>query len=111
MVSYDIHITRKKYWSDSEGPIISLDEWVSYVATDPEIVHDDDNESEDFLYISHPDGPWALWWNPRGEIMTSSVDDATMAKLIAIALALEAWVLGDDDEQYIRVGESPLPAT
>jgi len=110
-VSYDIHITRKKYWSDSEGPMISLDEWISYVERDPEIVHDDENEAEDFLYVAHPEGPWALWWNPRGEIMTSSVDDATMAKLIAIALALEARVLGDDDEQYIRVGESPIPAT
>lgn len=60
-MSYDIHITRKKDWSDDEGPEISLEEWVAYVAGDPEIEQDTENDPEDFLFLAHPDGPWGLW--------------------------------------------------
>lgn len=107
-MSYDIHITRKNNWLDEIGPRISLEEWVAYVAGDPEIGHDAENGPEDFLYLGHPDGPWALWWNPRGEIMTSRVDDAILAKLIRIAASLEARVIGDDGEHYVKVGESAI---
>lgn len=109
-MSYDLHVTRKAHWADVDGPGISLAEWTTFAAGDPELVPDPDNDVEDFLWIAHPGGPWALWWNARGEIMTSSVDEPVLGKLLAIAAALGARVLGDDDEHYVAVGTDPLPA-
>jgi len=36
-MGYEVHITRKECWFDSEGPKISMAEWRSYVADDPEL--------------------------------------------------------------------------
>jgi hypothetical protein len=38
-MGYDLHITRKANWFDA-SPSIALDEWLEYVASDPEIQHD-----------------------------------------------------------------------
>jgi hypothetical protein len=36
-VGYDVHITRAGESSDSEATPITLDEWLAYVASDPEM--------------------------------------------------------------------------
>ena len=33
-MGYDVHITRKNDWSDTEGPVITRDEWFEYVGGD-----------------------------------------------------------------------------
>ena len=109
-MSYTLHVTRKARWADADGPTITLGEFTALAAGDPELAPDPDNDVEDFLWLAHPGGPWALWWHARGEIMTSSVDAHVLGKLLAIATALDARVLGDDDEQYVAVGAEPLPA-
>ncbi|WP_261332540.1 hypothetical protein [Rhizobium leguminosarum] len=37
-MGYDLHITRKVNWFDA-SPSITLDDWLEYVANDPEIQH------------------------------------------------------------------------
>ena|GEM_PF-2686269 len=39
-MGYDLHITRKEFWADKEGSIITLEEWQQYVATDPDLASD-----------------------------------------------------------------------
>ncbi len=36
-MGYDVHITRKKNWWNEDGPAISMQEWESLVANDPEM--------------------------------------------------------------------------
>jgi hypothetical protein len=99
-MGYDLHITRKEFWADEEGETIRLDEWQRYVASDSEIESDPDNPGhENYVLASHPER-WPLWWWKDGEIYTKNPDDEVIAKLVQIADALRARVLGDDDEIY-----------
>jgi len=65
-MGYDLHIIRKDYWAE-EGPVISFNEWLSYVSEDKEIDKDPENGDYDFLYVTHPVEPMPLWWE-RGEV-------------------------------------------
>ncbi len=93
-------ITRRKWWADeATGDAISLAEWSQYVALDPEIQGDRENQAEDFLFLTHSETSIPLWWR-RGEVYTKNPDDTTVAKWVQIAKVLGARVLGDDDEIY-----------
>jgi hypothetical protein len=110
-MGYDLHITRKEYWASPEGPVIPLSEWTAYVATDPEIVQDWDNDGpENTRFISHPD-QWPIWWSERGEIYTKNPDPLVIAKLVQIAKRLDARVVGDNDEIYGLDPEDPTKPT
>jgi hypothetical protein len=37
-MGYDVHITRKKFWADEHGLEITAEEWLQYVAGDPNFV-------------------------------------------------------------------------
>jgi len=61
---------------------------------------DPDNPgSENYVLASHPE-QWPRWWDRSGEVNTKNPDEAVIAKLVVIAKALNARVLGDDDEIY-----------
>lgn len=99
-MGYDLHITRKESWADPDGPVLTLDEWLHYVASDKEISRDADNSEHDFLFTR---GAFTapLWWRPDlGEIYTKNPDDLLIEKMVEIAKRLKARVLGDDDEEY-----------
>jgi len=99
-MGYDLHITRKEFWAGAEGPEISLSDWESYVRNDPEVEADLDNPGkENYLFHFHQHR-WPLWWDARGEIYTKNPEPEMIAKLVQIATALGAKVLGDDDEIY-----------
>ena len=99
-MGYTFHITRKEYWSDDDGPRIALVEWLDYVSTDSEIVADPiTRDPEKYVLVSRPE-PWPLWWTKSGEIQTTNPDEGVIGKLVEIAEALDARVLGDDDEIY-----------
>ena len=36
-MGYDVHITRAEHWTESDSTPIGLDEWLSYVGSDPEM--------------------------------------------------------------------------
>lgn len=99
-MGYDLHITRKEFWSDEDGATITLDEWREYVSRDPDIVADPHNPGlEHYVLITHSER-WPLWWDRSGEVNAKNPDEAVIAKLVQIARALDAKVLGDDDEIY-----------
>jgi hypothetical protein len=99
-LGYDLHITRKEFWSDENGPVITLEEWAAYVASDPTVRPDPDNPGIENYVVTSEAGNWPLWWNPSGEIFTKNPDDHAIAKMVRIARALDARVLGDDEEIY-----------
>jgi len=107
-MGYDLHVTRKEFWADDEGPVISLDEWLAYRAKDPDIIPDCENPGPEYaLFVAHSQH-WPIWWDESGEICTKNPDARVIAKLVQIAESLGAKVVGDDDEIY---GLDPMDPT
>ena len=109
-MGYDLHITRKEFWSDEDGPTIRIDEWIAYLNGDPEIEADPENPGlENWRLAKHPE-KWPLWWDRRGEIYTKNPDSEVIKKMVQIAESLHARVLGDDDEIYGTNPQDPTQA-
>jgi hypothetical protein len=87
-LGYDLHITRKNHWTD-EGPDISADEWKAILVDEPGL-----SERFDFR---------------DGRIVVKNPDQATIAKMVAIAESLGARVQGDDGELYGSAEQPPPP--
>lgn len=98
-MGYDLHITRREDWSDDTDAAISLEEWVSLVAKDPDLQPDAENPTPDNAIFLGATEPWPLWWY-RGEIRTKNPTREVIVKMVGIGRALEARVQGDDGEIY-----------
>lgn len=97
---YDLHITRKVQWADSNGPLISLAEWREYVKHDRQVAHDSANSEFDFV-VSLPGESFPIWLDPKlGDLVTKDPSQRAVVKLIEIARALRARVQGDEGELY-----------
>ena len=103
-MGYELHITRKKYFFDEEGEVVSPAEWRSYVNSDPEL-EIDLKVGENFARWSGDSryGPGEAWFDWfEGSINTKSPDEKILAKMLSIAQALGGKVQGDDGEVYLR---------
>ena len=97
---YDLHITRKVHWADSNGPTISQAEWQEYVKHDVQVARDPAISEFDFV-VSLSGESFPIWLDPKlGELVTKDPSQRAVAKLIDIARALRARVQGDDGELY-----------
>jgi len=107
-VGYDLHITRAKFWADNDRCQISSDEWLAYVARDPELSPVPENGPYFAAWkgkSKYPD-PWLDW--SRGNISTKYPDEPLIDKMVTIAAALAAHVQGDDGEVYRSGHEPPI---
>jgi hypothetical protein len=97
-MGYELYITRKKMPWDEEGPEIPLDEWLAYVASDPEL-----RPAPEILKHAvrlkvpseYPD-PWMDWFG--GNVYAKNPDRPIVEKMLKIASALHAKVTGDNGE-------------
>lgn len=105
-MGYDLHVTRKGFWADEEGPQILLEEWCQVVELDPELEPDTQNDRKCFIF-HHPMGNVPIDWRDRGEIITKNPNKITLAKLLKIAAELKAIVQGDDGEIYSSLEDMP----
>lgn len=122
-MGYEVHITRKADWFDEEGAVITLDEWLEYVASDPDMRADGYAEArmpngtvlrtEDpgiavwTAWSRHNEGGGMAWFCYREDhISFKSVDTEVLKKMYQIAETLGARVQGDDGETYDANGES-----
>jgi hypothetical protein len=106
-MGYDLHITRKKYWCDEEGPVISPEEWLAVVRDDPELTLSAENGPY-FANWSGPSrypDPWLDYF--EGDVFAKNPDDPLIEKMVQIADRLGAKVQGDDGEVYPGAGQSP----
>jgi hypothetical protein len=115
-VGYDVHITRADHWTESESDPIALDDWLRYVAGDPEMRLDNFAEAEvegDILryenqglavwtaYSGHGLKGNMAWFDyRRGRVVVKNPDDEILGKMQRIASALGAKVMGDEGELY-----------
>ncbi|MFN3148678.1 hypothetical protein [Bremerella sp.] len=102
-MGYDLHITRRKYHFDDEGPAISESEWRALVESDPELSFSNDGNGPLFATwngeCKYPD-PWFAYSADNGSINTKNPDEKIIAKMLEIAARLGAKVQGDDGEVY-----------
>ena len=120
-MGYDIHITRRASWWDENGPVITQEEWETYIAADPELRLDGYIEGattsgatlrmEDpgiAVWTTHPrleeHGGW-ISLDEDGNIVVKNPDEAFLRKMWQIAQALGARVIGDEGETYGPDGE------
>lgn len=107
-MGYDLHITRAKSWSENAGHKISSDEWLAYVADDPELSISGQNGPYFAAWSGkseYPD-PWLDWFD--GNIYSKNPDEALIDKMVQIARQLHARVQGDDGELYTSGRERPV---
>jgi len=115
-MGYELHITRRDNWFDTETSDISMEEWLAYVNSDKELEltngYDIKVGSETQFqnnpgfceWNAHPTEkepnarPWFSFW--EDSIDTKNPDAPTIRKMIQIASALGAKVQGDDGELY-----------
>ncbi|HTJ00777.1 MAG TPA: hypothetical protein VL527_17985 [Dongiaceae bacterium] len=121
-MAYDLHVVRTEDWADAASAPITKPEVEALIATDPELAW----SATDFVDMADASGTvtryWMItwqgqscfWWY-RDQIQCSDPpSDAHISKLIQIAQALHAQVIGDDGEIYPLVplaapGTSPPP--
>lgn len=116
-MGYEVHITRKDFWADDEGPVISLDEWRQYISSDAEMRLDGYAESQtpDGATIRVDNPGIAVWTAYSGHgvngnmawfchfddrIAVKNPDEEILVKMHQIASELNAKVQGDDGEDY-----------
>jgi hypothetical protein len=112
-MGYEVHITRKTNWSDSDGPRITEDEWKVYVASDPEMVltgvAEHTNPQGETIRVSHPlltewrrhSSRLPVWFSySKGNVSVKNPDEECLAKIRKVAAHLHARIQGDDGEIY-----------
>ena len=79
-MGYDVHVTRRREWSENDGPLISPGEWEKLRSEQPDL--------DDLVRYSD------------GEIVAKNPDRALIERLVVVATSLGATVQGDDGEVY-----------
>jgi hypothetical protein len=101
----EFHITRAEFWAENESSPISADEWLSYVASDPELSLDQTN-GKFFARWAGPSAyeePWLDW--SQGNIIAKWPDTALYIKMLRIAEVLRAQVQDDEGTVYKSPGD------
>lgn len=119
-MGYDVHITRKaKSWADrDDSAVITLEEWLSYVASDSEMRLDNyaevpvygtndtlRTESEGLsVWLPYSKnaraGNYAWFDFQEDRVTVKNPDEEILSKMLTIARALHARVQGDDEEYF-----------
>jgi hypothetical protein len=99
---YCLNITRKGHWGEPGGPVITVEEWLAYVASDPQLKPIPGSKTHGVtLNVESKYPNRGLHWSSRpGAIYSDRPDVAVLAKMLQIASALGAKVQGEDGEVY-----------
>ena len=106
-MSYTLHVVRTPDWMHAASAPIARREVVNLVEADPELKW----STTEFVDVRHKNGTifrlaYIKWhgsscflWK-QDEIICKNPDEAQTAKMIRMAEALQAIVVGDDGERY-----------
>lgn len=107
-MGYDFHITRAEHWADEDQTLISSEEWLAVVRSDPELRLDPQNGPNFAIWIDFLTGSEKGWFDWRdGAIFTKNPDAPLLAKMLSLAARLNAKVQGDEGEVYTSVEDYP----
>jgi hypothetical protein len=123
-LGYDVHITRADSWLDAEQRPITLDDWLDYVRTDPEMRVDGRAEAHtDDGMLAYENAGLTVWTAYSGDgvdgnhawfdlqagcLVVKNPDVEILRKMFHVAAHFGARVQGDDGEDYGPDGE-PVP--
>ena len=105
-MGYDLQIVRGGDYFDNPAHQITAEEWLSYIASDPELKLAGVNGPHFVIWdgpSEYPE-PWLDW--QFGTIYSKNPDAPIVAKMIQIAERLCAQVRGDDGEIYRSPSDS-----
>jgi hypothetical protein len=96
----DVHVVRTDDWRDAADDPVTKWDIEGLIASDPELawagnVHDDGRQPLPIAWR----GEACFWWR-RDKICCIAPDEAQLAKLVEIAIALDANVVGDDGTEH-----------
>lgn len=105
-MGYDIHITRRRHWSDTGDPEISFPEWQTLVNSDPQLepVGETGREESIIMMCDETRHSARYFHYLDGQIFVKKPCTAVLMKMLAVANKLNARVMGDDDEIYAPDG-------
>ena len=107
-MGYDIHITRRGHWSDEGAPEITLDEWRAVVESDPELEAlppTNENPLTAMILSPHLPNSGARYFHyDFGQIFVKKPTKSVLFKMLSVARALNARVVGEEDEVYAEDG-------
>lgn len=108
-MSYQVYITRGKFWAENQGQPIAAEEWLQCLRMDAQLTHDDRNGPY-FALLKDSEESDALWldWF-EGNIYTSYPNRRMQRKMLQLADQLGAIVQGDDGEIYTSIEDFPAP--
>src|SRR5574340_503116 len=113
-MAYDLHIVRTMNRLEASSAPITRRDVDTLIASDPELAW----STTDYVDMSDDSGAvtryWMMtwrgqpcfWWY-RDQIQCSGPDEAQQSKLVQMARALNAFVVGDDGEMYHSDGGPP----
>jgi hypothetical protein len=105
-MGYELYITRAEEFDNNAGHEITAEQWLSYVASDPELtLLPTGKYAVQWSGKSKYPDPWFTWC--LGNISTKNPDRPMVAKMLQMAQHFGARVLGDDLEIYEDVSQVP----
>jgi hypothetical protein len=115
-MGYNVYITRGTDWFENDEVQISLEEWLAYVKSDPEMRIDNNAEAQTsdgilryeniglavwISYTRHDEAGNMAWFDfQSGNIVVKNPDEEILTKMCRIAESLRARVQGDEGESY-----------
>ena len=99
----ELHITCADFWADNDAAPITREEWLVYVATDPELALTPEVSRHFKGHVvwtgpSKYEEPWLHWF--QGNISTKWPDTALYRKMLRVARSLGAHVQDDEGTRY-----------
>jgi hypothetical protein len=106
-MGYDLHVVRTADWVDAATAPVTRADIDAVVAADPELDWSPTDgatmQAEDGSLTFHPMITWngesCYWWD-KDKIMYKYHKEEHVRKLVELARALSAYVIGDEGERY-----------
>jgi hypothetical protein len=99
-MGYDLQITRKEFWADEEGPVITSAEWLGLIHDDPSLTLDEENGPYFAVWTGPGEYPDWIDYDEGGYLFSKNPTDEGVDKMIEVANRLDARVQGEDGEAY-----------
>ena len=99
-MGYELHVVRTNTWLESAQDPVTRPQVEQVVLADPELTWsttDHLNGNYDFIQWN---GDSCFYWE-KDQIIGKSLQEPQIVKLSKIAKALDAQLIGDEDEQYL----------
>lgn len=104
-MSVELYITRAEFWAQNDDCPITPEEWLAYIARDPELKLDKKHGKHFALWLgkSEYEEPWLDW--SHGNISSKWPDTALFKKMLKVAKDLGAKIQDDEGNEYSKPGD------